>query len=832
MMPSFFSIASSVSTHAFSFLHTLAQSSTTTESSSDTSAGALDRFMGLSRLRLLDPDTYLGWRWPMPAWLWVLVMLAAAAAAWWSYRHLLGAGWARFALGVLRAVTIIVIIALLVGPMLILPREHVEPDWLIMLVDRSASMQIRDMKQPDGSRKSRDEVLRDTLRRRSALFGDQQLGKDKHILWLGFDGSTYTQDGPESLSDAAGQSTALRTAIEQAMQRAAGHPVSALIVISDGRTTQDTAGVLVHELQQQAVGVIAVPMGSAEGALDFAVAQVQAPDKAFIDDPVPVSVWVERYPADVSLLPGQLKVKLIDAVTGEVLDEKEPTLEALSRPILLTGKSSRSGPTRWRAQVIYEAGAAATQEPAELITENNHRDLEIELVDRQLKVLYVEGYPRWDYRYLKNMLLREKSVLSSVLLRSADRGFVQEGTAPIKQFPRNAQELAPYDVIIIGDVPSGYFGSQQLQMIQDHVATTGAGILWIGGPRDMPVSYEGTPLSALLPMLKPGSVLRLPENAGPVRMMPAALAQSLQVLELDDTTAGADKSVWEKTLSPLWWVQDVGQLKPTAEVLAMAQLSSDQTGHDQLPAVLRIRFGAGQALYVATDDTWRWRFGRDELYFERFWTQMIRMLARGRLAQDDARVSLNVSSRRASFDEPVVVTAVIKDPLMMRSSMTGLKVEVSLADDAQAQVLDTLELQARPVAEDRRSNNSDAGINSGGQVYEATWRPRIAGRLTLRLAGAPVAGLDVTRVMEVVRPDDELRQPAPDIARLETLAKDTGGHVLKLEDLRDLTTLAPNRARRTPDDIREPLWNSSLALLIVILLLTVEWIGRKLIKLT
>lgn len=796
-----------------------------------------DRFMGLSSLNLFDPDTYIGWRFPLPGWLWVIVILAAVAAAWWSYRHLLGARWARSALGVVRAITIIVVVALLVGPMLVLPRERVEPDWLIMLVDRSESMQIRDMKQADGSRKSRDEVLRDTLRRRSALFGDQQLGKEKHILWLGFDGSTYTQAGPTELTDAQGQTTALRTAIEQALQRAAGHPISALVVVSDGRSTQDTAGELVHELQRQAVSVIAVPMGSTEGVLDLAVAQVQAPDKAFIDDPVPVSVWVERYPHDMQLTQGQVKVRLVDGVTGDVLDEKTPSPEALDRPVLLTGKSSRSGPSRWRVEVVYEngmtgaSGGAATSNDStdannspELITENNTRELEIELVDRQLKVLFVEGYPRWDYRYLKNMLLREKSVLSSVLLLSADRGFVQEGTLPITRFPRDVQELSPYDVIIIGDVPSNYFGTRQLQMIQDHVATTGAGILWIGGPRDMPMSYEGTPLAGLLPMLRPGAVTRVPQAAGAVKLMPTPLAQSLQVLELDDETTSGASSVWQDTLAPLWWVQDVGLLKPTAEVLAMSQWSKE----DQSPAVMRIRFGAGQALYVATDDTWRWRFGKGEIYFERFWTQMVRMLARGRLAQDDARVSLTLSSRRVNFDEPVVVTAVIKDPMVMRSGAGGLKVEVSRADDPAGQVLDTLELQPRP----SRSGNDSEGSDAEGVAYEATWRPRVAGRLNLRLAGTPMAGLDVSRVMEVVRPDDEMRQPAPDIARLNALAQDTGGHVLPLEDIRELATLAPNRARRTPDDIREPLWNSALALTLVIVLLTIEWIGRKLIRLT
>jgi hypothetical protein len=83
----------------------------------------------------------------------------------------------------------------------------------------------------------------------------------------------------------------------------------------------------------------------------------------------------------------------------------------------------------------------------------------------------------------------------------------------------------------------------------------------------------------------------------------------------------------------------------------------------------------------------------------------------------------------------------------------------------------------------------------------------------------------------VIHPDDERRQPATDHPRLETLAADTGGKVVSLAKLDDLATLIPKRAQRTANDDREALWDSPLALIIVLLLLTVEWVGRKMIRL-
>ena len=86
------------------------------------------------------------------------------------------------------------------------------------------------------------------------------------------------------------------------------------------------------------------------------------------------------------------------------------------------------------------------------------------------------------------------------MLISADRDFAQEGNQPITRLPRSPEEFAQFDLIILGDVPSGFFSPEQLDMIRDHVAIRGAGLLWIGGERSTPSSYSATVLADLLPM--------------------------------------------------------------------------------------------------------------------------------------------------------------------------------------------------------------------------------------------------------------------------------------------------------------------------------------------
>lgn len=793
-------------------------------------ATILDQLTGLSRVSWSDPRAALGWRWPLPPWGWALIVLAAAAVGYWSYRRLLGPSKARLALASLRAALVLALAALLVGPMLVVNQEITEPDVLLVLVDQSASMEIRDMPGPAGAAPiSRRQALEAALQEHAELFGPQKLGHERKILWLGFAGNTFEID-PFAASapppDAQRQTTALRTAIEQALQRATGQRVSGMVIMSDGRSPQSASAALIHRLQRRLINVFAVPLGAESPTLNLAIAQVDAPEKAFINDDVPVTVWLDRYPDNARVDPQRVTVRLVDAQTGKTLDEKHASDDQLRQPVRLTARSAAVGPVPWRVELLDEQAAAGAEQPhaefPQVLLTHKDENVATELVDQPIGVLYVEGYPRWEFRYLKNMLVREKSLKSSTLLLSADHAFAQEGQLPITRLPNSAEELKPYDVIVIGDVAAGYFSQEQLRLLAEHVAARGAGLLWIGGSNDTPRSYEGTALAGLLPMRSPSSVNRLDPSLGAVTLKPTAQAEALQVFHLHAGGAGeARETAWPKALPPLAWAQNLGELKSSAEVLA----ASEPIAGRAYPLVTRLRYGAGQALYVGTDETWRWRFGRGDLYFEQFWMQLIRLLGRARLEQGAGRATLEISSRRLEQDQTALVSLHIRDEMLSQRELPRISVAVVRAEaeatPGKDAAVEKIELLPVPNGDEKRGQ---------GVVYQAPWRPSVSGKLTLRLAEPALEDLNLSRSVEVVRADDELRQPAPDRAKLASLAEQTGGQVLGLDQLEQLMRI-PSRPQRTPNDIREPLWNSYLALLLIAALLTAEWIGRKAIRL-
>lgn len=811
-------------------------------------AGLFDTMLGLRRLSWSDDRAHLSWQYPLPAWAWVLVIAAAITLAGWSYRRLVGARAMRMGLAAFRAIVLLLLAVLISGPLLVINQELVEPDTMLVLVDRSASMAIRDMPADaasattaPGASISRNTALANALQKHAELFGPAQMGRDRRIAWLGFDESTFEIKPPtkDALGDAQGQSTMLRTAIEQSLQRAAGRPIAGIVLMTDGRSPQSIGSDLIHRLQQQgSVGIFPVPIGAKATPLDLSIAQVEAPDRAFINDQVPISVYLEYSPPDIKINPALVKVRLIDSNDEKVLDEKPAVDSALREPIRLRAQSSKSGPTGWRVEVVYQAPPDSLNSPEgrllrETVLDNNKQDLSLELVDRPVRVLYVEGYPRWEFRYLKNLLIREKSIRSATLLLSADRAFAQEGSAPIQRFPADVKELMPYDVIIIGDVPASYFSAQQLSLIREQVSLRGAGLIWIAGDNDMPRSYVGTALAALLPMRNAGSAARLVTGTQGYFAKPTPAAAALNVMEMKGVApAGsndAKDATWPSTLAPLMWLQSLGPLKPGAEVLATA-LPPTPTANDRaVPVVVRQRYGAGETLYMATDETWRWRYGRGDLFFDQYWIQYIRMLARPRLQDRGEGATLSVSSRRVEVDQTSVVSLRITDELMALRRMSKVTVAVARADIPGA-AIETLELQPR-VSTDDDAAGATVAIDGPVTDYEASWKPATAGKLVLKVVEPGMSDLRISTNVDSVRSDDEMRQPAPDHERLAALAKATNGAVVPLDQLDELAKLVPNRARRAPNDVSEPLGNSYLSLVLVLLLLTVEWIGRKWIRL-
>lgn len=799
-----------------------------------------------------------GFERPIPAWGWALVAIAAAALAWWSYRRLEGSRPGRIALGCMRAALLILLAVLIAGPRLIKPNETEEKDWVLVLADRSGSMGVKDA--PGAGDAAAARITRDA-QLRAALDSAQgelaALAEDRVVVWLGFDSGAYelsAEGGEVALGEANGRRTSLGRAMEQAMRRAAARPVSGVIVLSDGRSTDEPSRAVLRRLEQERIPVFAVPLGSPEPLADLAVREVDSPRLAFVRDAVPVQVEFERLGGAGDSAAGAV-AELIDQDTGAVLDSRpvewtEPEAGAEGEPgartarVTLTHKPTRAGTSKWAVRIRPESGAAA-----DLVDENNRAEFAIELVDRPVRVLAVDGYPRWESRFLRSMLVREETIAAASLLLSPGRRYLQEGAITLDALPRSPAEWAEFDLFIIGDVYPGVFAPEQLAQLRERIASGGAGLIFIAGDGSTPGAWRGTDLADLLPFtlgegvgITTRSGGGLPTFAGPVLMKPTMAAERLGVLRLADVP-DPDGLYWPRVLSDpdtgwsnLYWAQriDPSILKPTAEVLAVAEPSDATSAADGTnPLVLSMRYGAGRVLYVATDEIWRWRYGRGELLPERFWLQMIRLLGRESLARSGKPAMLEVSPRRGEVDRPAQIELTLLDQALVQAAPGSMRVRITRegnVDDDRAgtspeEVIST-ELTLSPSSDSRPGGQS-------ARSFSTTWLPTMSGRYRVEAIDPLVAaagGLSVRA--EVWQADDELRMPQTDHSALVRLASASGGQVVAPADFAQIAKLLPNRRLKlTGDPDIETLWDTPLALLLVVLLAAVEWIGRRLLKL-
>lgn len=822
----------------------------------------LSRIFSLQRLDPSDPGVRFALTTDPPAWAWALIVLAAAAAAWWSYRKLDGPPWARGVLAGLRWALLLALALAACGPRLVQQDQRTEKDWVVALVDRSASLTVADAGEGAPGR-SRDAQLREALAGSAPVWAS--LAADRNLLWMGFDAGAFDlpsdPTGVPALAEPEGRSTDLAQALDQALRRVAARPVAGVVIFSDGRSARPVDRATLRRLASERIPVFSVPLGSPTVPADVAVETAEAPTSAFTGDTVPVTALVRVRGRRA----GPVTVRLLDGA-GNVVDERplpdapaDPDAEAQADPeagqalrVTLTATPRGAGAERWTVE-------ARSQAP-DVTPENDRVVVPIELVDRPIRVVYFDGSPRWEYRYLKNLLLRESTIRSTALLVAPERRYLQEGNEPLLSIPRTAPDWAVFDVVIMGDVRPELFSREQLEALREVVLRRGVGLLWVGGAQSTPGRWAGTPLADLLPFslaaadAGDGSARGFAPWPQPVLVRRTQAAERLALLQM----GGAAGEPWPDELSdpslgwpPLRWAQriDPAIVKPTAEPLATARPGAEE-GAPEAPLVLTMRYGAGRVVYVGTDEVWRWRFGRGETLPERFYLPLIRLLARESLGRLGKPVLIEVSPSPAVVDRPVRVVVTLLDESLLTSNPRGLTVRFDRRPNPNqptgqpagqpADAAGSFSLTLTRVGESRPG---DAGAAAR---FEGALVPSEPGSFTIRptdafLAEALAAMPDQPApeaTLDVLPPDDELRFSRADHALLASLAEATGGRVLSPAArgegpaLADLPSLLPNRELRLLGAERqETLWDKPFTLALLITLLALEWVGRRLLRL-
>lgn len=801
-----------------------------------------------------DAPLTLEWQAPWSIQAWMLVCFALAAVTWISlvYRRepVSRARWAILA--AVRCGIVALAVAILCRPSLVLQRDRVEPAFVALALDTSMSMDERDIYQSvDLARSiSRGAGVKDADSisnysrfdlATAALTGDD--GKPMRMLLERNAVQLFTfsdrlnirsyfprnSAGDELIrairqTEPNGTSTDIAGAIRDLIKESKGRRLAAIVLVSDGRTTQ--AGSLddaVEEAKSRKVPLYTLRIGSPEAPLDVELRTVLAEESVFVNDIVAVEARISA--RGLSQIE-QLDVRLIDERTSTIVDVQKIVLDPqhTSTTVELHAKPEKTGLTRYRVEVPAM--------PAEVMTDNNVEVVEVNVLDDELRVLYCEGYPRYEYRYLKNALLRERTIRLSVLLIEADERFVQEGADPIRRFPESPEELNRFDVVIFGDVDprGGWLSIAQMKMLLDFVGNEGGGFALIAGERAAPHRFLGTPLEKLVPVRIDPSFLGhydTPLTYG-FRAQVTSDGRRSRIYRLtgDRAEDGISEDVFEPQVEMYWFARTLGP-KPGATVLSEHSRSRSESG--LMPITVTARYGAGRLFFQATDDTWRWRRGDGEFTHDAYWVQVTRSLMRGSRLSQTRRLTLRTDRSTYAYGSPVRTHVRAYDSQWLSEQSEKIEIIAREVDKAVAEepTDPAQEPHAAFVKKADRFNVHRLGVDSN--EFEGSWIPPHPGRFTLGIAKLALRPEETAPSvsLRVKRPNLESRRTEADHETLRRLAETTGGEFVDLDDLAATLEGIPDRSVRIPDDVVEPLWDSKLVLVLFTLMISIEWIARK-----
>ena len=805
----------------------------------------------------------------VPWWAVILVFLGVGAAVWFAlqYRSIGPTVEARdrWVLMGLRAAALGVLAFLLLRPVLLVSTVVPRRNFVAVLIDDSRSMRVAD---EDGETRARrvldlfggeddagegedpasrpgssgspatdPDVEPEEAQAGAAQEGPvarsgdgalrEALEERFRLRMYGFDADADRIDGAGQLAF-AGPRTNLAAALTRAQQEMAGLPLSGIVIVSDGADNDDEATPPLSEalLSARAAGipVYTIGVGSERIVPDIEVRRVEVPREALEGTTIVADVIISH----AGLAGRTIRLDVEDE--GRIVGTHDLTLGPDGEePVQVQFTLEDSGPRAIRFSVDPVEGEA--------LTGNNERQVLVEVGDTRRKILYFEGSPRPEHKFVRRAVAEDENIQVVTLLRTADEKYLRldvDGPGELAGgFPDTREELYEYDGLILGSVEASFFAHDQLQMMADFVAQRGGGLLVLGGRRSLGEGgYAGTALADALPVVIPGAgepdVTEVRAELTPAGRRHAAMRIAEE--------AEASAARWPE-LPALTSVNRVFETKPGAVPLLMG---APAQGESRV-LLAHQRYGRGTSIAFTAQDSWLWQMHADipleDETHEKLWRQLLRWLVH----DTPGRARLDLGEEVAPVTEPLRIRAEVEDERYLRVNGAEVVATVTGPSGAASEVrLDWTverdgEYEGRFVPEEPGLHRVSVRAAPRGTSLEAA-AGGAAGEPEAGNAAAGGAGARAARAGEIVEGESFFEAGTPQIEQfgagrrtelLRRIADETGGRFYTMDDADVLADEI--RYTESGDTVYEErsLWDMPVLFLLLAGLLGGEWAYRR-----
>ena len=568
----------------------------------------------------------------------------------------------------------------------------------------------------------------------------------------------------------------------------------AVIMLGDGDHNLGQPPVTAaQKMRVRGIPLFAMPIGSTQRIPDIEILTVAAPSYGIVGENVQIPFTIRSS---------------LDREVRTVIRMRDDKGNEQSKNIVIPPNAETYDSLLWR---IRKEGASTLElslpvHDRERIATNNTRKFSIAGRPEKIRVLIVESLPRWEYRFLRNALSRDPGVELSCLLFHPTLG---PGGGPhyISSFPSTPEDLAPYDVIFLGDVGIGnnQLTKEQCTLIRGLVENQASGVVFLPGSKGNQFSLLDTDLADLMPVVLDDTQrngIRDP-LAAPLTLTSEGRSSLLTLLGENEEE---NPEIWRQ-LPGFHWHAPVIKAKAGAEVLAVHGNSRSKFG--AAPLLVTKSAGNGKVLFMGIDSAWRWRRGVEDLYHYRFWGQVARWMSYQRNMAAGKRVRVFFNPERPQPGDTVTLNANAFEP--DGSPLRDGSVSVDLTSpDGRSQRLGLEKLE------------STWGSFSGRFKVDqpGTWKLRVTNHND---ESNPLETSLIAQGSEI----EKTGQPArPEV--LEEITRITRGRIIQPDQIPSLINEINALPQPHPIISRTPLWSHWATLTALISLLATFWTARKL----
>jgi hypothetical protein len=589
--------------------------------------------------------------------------------------------------------------------------------------------------------------------------------------------------------------------LKQLAAETADLPIGAIVLLSDGG--ENTAGMngsgigvdALQSLRDRRLPVHTVGFGKVNRAHDVELEDVSVASSAILNARLTATLSFKQ-----DGFAGQ-KATLTVRDGDKRLAAREVTLAP--NGVLQTEQLFFSAGTVGAKSLRFEIEPLSGEENPN----NNAVTQPLLVTDTKRRILYIEGEPRWEFKFIRRAEEDDPTVQFVTMLRTSENKVYRQGIRDPSEladgFPVRPENLFDYAGIIIGSVDADYFNPLQQELLREYVDRRGGGVLFLGGRSSLSDGGWGaSSMNDLLPTFLPPGRNNFHRNSATVELTAAGVDSPITRL-LDDPAKNADR--WKK-LTYLADYEDAGSPKPGASVLAQMN-----AGHRRLPLLITQNYGHGRTAIMATGGTWRWQMSEalGDPSHDLFWQQLLRWL----VADSPGPVTASIPQRVLLDAGHVQLSAVVRDRQFQPTS--DAHVTANIVGPAGANTLIDL-----------TPSRDTPGL------YQAEWTAEKPGaylaEVTAASAGAQPQELG-SDVLTFQREDGIAENFHLEQNRklLEQLSSQTGGRYWEPSDLKNLPRdIAYSEAGISVRTTNE-LWNMPVVFVLLLGLPIAEWLLRR-----